>query len=55
MQDTKLLTSEKLEQLRYPLPKSWLRAAGILRHKKGAMERHLLQIRREWNRNAAKR
>ena len=37
---------------RRQLPKSWMKAAGLLRHKKKLLERHVQSIRREWNRGA---
>lgn len=30
------------------LSDSWLQAAGMMQHKKKALERHLVKIRREW-------
>jgi len=50
----KIITPEKLEQLRYPLPRTWLRAAGISRNKKRAIERHLSHIRKEWDKSSFK-
>jgi maltooligosyltrehalose synthase len=30
------------------IPKSWYEAAGMLRHKKKALEAHLKKVRNEW-------
>jgi hypothetical protein len=34
--------------MEHPVPESLLRAAGMLRHKKKSLERHLNTIRNEW-------
>lgn len=44
-----ILTPEEALKLRYPLPKSLIRAAGLMRHKRKALEKHLEQIRKEWD------
>ena len=49
-QKTSILTPEETAKLRYPIPKSLDRAAGLLRNKKKALERHLQKVRREWSR-----
>ncbi|MEK7541814.1 MAG: hypothetical protein AAB533_03130 [Patescibacteria group bacterium] len=46
----KIITLEQLRTVRQPLPASLLRAAGLMRHKRKALERHLAKIRREWDR-----
>lgn len=46
----KILTVNDLSKLRYPLPKSLIKAAGLMRHKRKALERHLRQVRAEWDR-----
>ena len=46
----RILTPEAMRELRYDLPKSWIRAAGLLQHKRRALERHLRTVRREWER-----
>jgi len=48
----KTLSSHELDRLIYPLPKSWLRAAGLLRHRRKALERHLRIVRNEWDRRS---
>ena len=50
---TKLLTPKIVTKLRYTLPKSWTKAAGLMRHKRKAMERHLKTVRAEWDRRAS--
>lgn len=45
----KILTPEQAEKFRYPLPKSLIRAAGLMRHKRKALEKHLEQVRKEWD------
>lgn len=47
---TQVITLEQLEKIRYPLPESWLKAVGILRHKQKLLKRHLRKIRLEWDR-----
>ncbi|MBI2483947.1 hypothetical protein HYV71_02065 [Candidatus Uhrbacteria bacterium] len=37
-----------LAALRRSVPKSWSAAAGLLRYKKKALERHAVKIRKEW-------
>lgn len=54
MQQTKTITPEKLYILKYPVPKSWLRAAGILKHKKKQLEHHISRTRLEWDRRVKK-
>lgn len=49
-QKAKIITPEELKSIRYPLPESLNRAAGLLRHKKKALERHLQKVRKEWSR-----
>ena len=47
----KHITSEDIKRSQPPvqLPKSWTQAAGLMRHKKGALRRHITKIRREWD------
>jgi len=52
MPQVKTVTPEKIQNLRYPVPKSWLRAAGILRGKRKALERHILKVSKEWGRKS---
>ncbi|GEM_PF-4815261 len=35
---------------RVSIPKSWYAAAGLLRHKGKALDRHLQRVRKEWSR-----
>jgi hypothetical protein len=45
-----IIKIEELPKLRRSLPKSWIQAAGLLRHKKKELEKHLKEIRAEWER-----
>jgi len=46
----KILIPKILEKYSYPLPKSWVRAAGILKAKKPVNPlKYQKQIRQEWN------
>ncbi len=47
------LTLEELSKQKQPLPKSWKKAAGLLRHKKKELEHHLKRIRLEWERRTS--
>ena len=51
MKDTKaqVIKIEDLPTLRYPVPESWKKAAGLLKHKRKELEEHLEQIRNEWD------
>lgn len=51
-QETKAVNSYGLRKLTLPLPSSWKRAAGLLRHKKKALENHLKKVRAEWDRRS---
>ena len=45
----RVIPLETLPNVKWPLPQSWKRAAGILRGKRAeAMRRHLKTIRAEW-------
>ncbi|MBI2459840.1 MAG: hypothetical protein HYV53_04860 [Parcubacteria group bacterium] len=44
---TKIIALEELSKLQTPLPKSWTKAAGLLRRKRQALENHLKKLRRE--------
>ena len=46
----RIINLPDLKRLRYSLPESWDNAAGMLRHKRVALERHLKRVRSEWNR-----
>lgn len=46
----KIITLEELRTLRYPLPDSWKKAAGMLKRHRKALERHMRDIRKEWDR-----
>ena len=39
---------DELDKLRYPLPKSWIRTAGIWKNKKIDPIKYQKQVRREW-------
>lgn len=45
-----LISIRELPKLRRQLPVSWIKAAGLLRNKKKALERHSKKIRNEWDR-----
>ena len=51
-QRAKILTPEKVVKLRYPLPKSWTKAAGLLSYKRRVLESYIKKIRSEWNRHS---
>lgn len=44
----KIMTPKELTTLRYVLPESWIKSAGMLRHRKKELARHLRKIHREW-------
>lgn len=44
----KIITPKELAVLRHPLPQSWTKAAGLLRHKRKALEQHLKKVCSEW-------
>ena len=46
------MTPKELVSLRYPLPESWKKAAGLLKNKRKALEQHLKRVRLEWDRVA---
>lgn len=46
----KVVTPEEAKNIRYPLPASMKRAAGLLRHRRKDLERHLKKTRQEWDR-----
>lgn len=48
-----VLTPEEVKKIRLPLPASMGKAAGLLRQKRNALERHLTQVRKEWDRSAS--
>jgi len=50
IKQTKIINIQDLPKLCYPIPQSWTKAAGLLRHKRKALERHLKQVRLEWDR-----
>ena len=45
-----IITVQDLPKLRYPLPESWRKAAGLLKHKRKELEAHLEEVRNEWDR-----
>ena len=45
-----IITVQDLPKLRYPLPESMIKAAGLMRHKRKELEEHLEQVRNEWDR-----
>ena len=47
-----LWRGKKLDPLAVRIPASWYKAAGMLRHKRHALELHLKRIRREWDRRS---
>jgi hypothetical protein len=49
-----ILTPEEVREYKTPLPASWKKAAGLLRHKRKALERHLETVRNEWDRHSPK-
>ena len=49
---TKVYTVREYEKQHRPLPKSLIRAAGLLKHKRKALERHLQEVRNEWDRHS---
>jgi hypothetical protein len=50
-QATIIDVKEMLKPQKRTLPKSWIKAAGLLKHKKKDLEKHLKKIRSEWDRN----
>jgi len=50
----KIITPQELTRLRHPLPQSWVKAAGLLRHKRKALEQHLKKVRSEWGTTASR-
>lgn len=48
-QQTKIITLKELSKLPVSLPKSWTKAAGLLRSKHKVLETHLKKLRQEWN------
>lgn len=44
-----IIKVDEIDKLRYPLPKSLMEAAGLMRHKRKALERHLQKVRKEWD------
>lgn len=50
----KIITPQDLALLRHPLPQSWTKAAGLLRHKRKALEQHLKKVRNEWGTTASR-
>ena len=48
-----ILTPEEARKTRHLIPASMKKAAGLLRHKRKALERHLAQVRKEWDRSAS--
>lgn len=48
----KIIKVGDLPKLRYPLPESLIKAAGLMRHKRKELEKHLEKVRNEWDRKA---
>lgn len=44
----KIITPKEITVFCHPLPQSWTKAAGLLRHKRKALEQHLKKVRNEW-------
>jgi alanine dehydrogenase len=40
--------SDMLAKVKNPIPRSWVRAAGMLKHYKKDLEKHVVQVRKEW-------
>jgi hypothetical protein len=51
-QGAKMITRKELAELRYELPKSWRKAAGLLHDRREALEGHLKRVRSEWGKRA---
>jgi len=51
VQGAKIVTPKQLQTLEYPLPKSWVEAAGLLKKKVGGL-RYQKKIRKEWERHS---
>ena len=45
----KPITPVQLKQMVYQIPESWKKAAGMLRDRQRALEKHLEQVRDEWD------
>jgi hypothetical protein len=54
-QKAKIMTPAELGKIRYPLSDSWKKAAGLLKHKRKALEQHLTTIRNEWDRHSSQK
>ena len=48
-QQAKVITPEEAKKLRYPLPESWKKAAGILKGKRIDGVKYQRQVRKEWD------
>ena len=49
------MTPEEVQHVRYPLPKSWVAATGILKGKRHVDAlKHQKQIRKEWEQRSKK-
>jgi hypothetical protein len=46
-----IIDVKEILKSRKTLPKSWIKAAGLLKHKKKDLEKHLKKVRSEWDRN----
>ncbi|MEK7174769.1 MAG: hypothetical protein AAB722_00305 [Patescibacteria group bacterium] len=49
LKQAKIITPQELKNMPKLLPESWTKAAGLLKRKKGSLERHLKTVRKEWN------
>jgi hypothetical protein len=53
-QQAKIITPEKLREIRYPLPKSWTEAIGILKRKQINPLKYQRRIRKDWEKRLKK-
>lgn len=55
LEQAKVITPRELKALRFPIPQSWIKAAGILKGKKKVNAlAYQKQIRKAWDRKLAK-
>ncbi len=52
IKQSQVITIQELAKLRRPLTKSWTKAAGLLRDKRKELEKHIKQVRKEWDRRS---
>jgi hypothetical protein len=53
-QQVKIITPEKLQEIRYSLPKSWIGAIGVLKKKRINPLQYQRRIRKGWGKRLAK-